>query len=356
MPQLAEARNAEDDWTGTTTKAERRKRQNRLNQRARRRRTANKYDSYPDVSRDPMPFTTWHHVSAFRLSKEPEIEIFPSMTQPLENSYYSSSQSRSTSPEEPDSLTTHDHGIARAAIEEQIAALQSYTLLHKPSKKPLTENSRQVLACFQYIQVRIVEAYRKNLWAISRDHLLTVIHFNVYRALLTNMEIMQIQPETVCAHEVPLVPNASVDAPRCLVPSALQLTVPHPAWIDVLPHCTIRDNLIQRLGTFNEDELCDDLVGEIFCHPGIMDSRLPPEIQEWLGNKQRLRKNEDALTGNRQGMIVWTDPWEIESWEITPKFLSKWGWVVAGCEAIIRASNKWRASRNEAPLMVEEVE
>ena len=87
-----------------------------------------------------------------------------------------------------------------------------------------------------------------------------------------------------------------------------------------------------------------------------MDSRLPPEIQEWLGNKQRLRKNEDALTGNRQGMIVWTDPWEIESWEITPKFLSKWGWVVAGCEAIIRASNKWRASRNEAPLMVEEVE
>lgn len=36
MGQLAEAHNSEDDWTGTTSREERRRRQNRLNQRARR--------------------------------------------------------------------------------------------------------------------------------------------------------------------------------------------------------------------------------------------------------------------------------------------------------------------------------
>ena len=34
MPQLAEMQHPEDDWTGITKSADRRKRQNRLNQRA----------------------------------------------------------------------------------------------------------------------------------------------------------------------------------------------------------------------------------------------------------------------------------------------------------------------------------
>ena len=34
MRQLKEAKDLDDDWTGVTTKAERRERQNRLNQRA----------------------------------------------------------------------------------------------------------------------------------------------------------------------------------------------------------------------------------------------------------------------------------------------------------------------------------
>lgn len=34
MPQLVEMQNPEDDWTGMTGAADRRKRQNRLNQRA----------------------------------------------------------------------------------------------------------------------------------------------------------------------------------------------------------------------------------------------------------------------------------------------------------------------------------
>lgn len=56
MPQQAEVRFAEDDWTGSTDAAERRKRQNRLHQRLYRKldsRTNNLVHLYPGLGRNP---------------------------------------------------------------------------------------------------------------------------------------------------------------------------------------------------------------------------------------------------------------------------------------------------------------
>ncbi|KAM0428544.1 hypothetical protein ACHAPT_006904 [Fusarium lateritium] len=55
MPQLPELRGPEDDWTGVTKSADRRKRQNRLNQRAYRRRKLAQHDDDQAVGTTSWP-------------------------------------------------------------------------------------------------------------------------------------------------------------------------------------------------------------------------------------------------------------------------------------------------------------
>jgi hypothetical protein len=35
------------------------------------------------------------------------------------------------------------------------------------------------------------------------------------------------------------------------------------------------------------------------------------------------------------------------------RVLKKWGWLLEGCEGVMEATNWWRASRGEEPLVVE---
>jgi len=128
-------------------------------------------------------------------------------------------------------------------------------------------------------------------------------------------------------------PSARADEcgkiPAALRPTQLQRQVQHHPWIDLLPVPEMRDNLLRAGDTFDDMELCGDLVG-FFSHP----------------------------TG-RTGMIIWGEPWEISGWEVTEEFLMQWGWTIRGCESIVESTNRWRAKRGEEPLdfsrlMVEE--
>lgn len=56
------------------------------------------------------------------------------------------------------------------------------------------------------------------------------------------------------------------------------------------------------------------------------------------------------VAAGRNCLIVWDDPWDISSWEVTPGYLKKWGWLLEGCEELILSTNRWRASRYEEPL------
>ena len=176
------------------------------------------------------------------------------------------------------------------------------------------------------------------------DHLLTLIHFNAYRAIMTNMELlypiyemaahqaqMHICPSPIpSAASSPLVgllePPTLVSMPLSLMPTPMQRRIPHPSWIDSIPLARLRDNLISEIGNYDEVALCLDTLGCLF-------------------HDHHEKDYED-----RKGLIVWSDPWSSSSWELSKGFVHKWGFLLKGCDALVTATNYWRSIRNESHL------
>lgn len=76
-------------------------------------------------------------------------------------------------------------------------------------------------------------------------------------------------------------------------------------------------------GVFDEDAFCTDICGGLF--EGFDDCAA-------------------------RGVLVWGDPWEVGSWEVSEGFWRKWGWLLKGCEEMIEATNRWRIGRGEEVL------
>jgi len=96
--------------------------------------------------------------------------------------------------------------------------------------------------------------------------------------------------------------------------------------IGIVPFPAMRDNLILNAGTFDEDDLCCDLVGGLY--EGFNDVE-------------------------RRGIMVWGEPWSVDGWELSEGFIKKWGFLLKGCVDLIEATNRWRARRGESILVVE---
>lgn len=97
-----------------------------------------------------------------------------------------------------------------------------------------------------------------------------------------------------------------------LAPTRLQHEVQHHPYIDLLPFCGLRDNLLVALdcGALDEPELCADI-------------------------DRHLR--------------VWGRlPQLAMSYEWAPEFVDKWAWVLD--EEVLKVSNFWRGQRGEAPF------
>jgi hypothetical protein len=120
----------------------------------------------------------------------------------------------------------------------------------------------------------------------------------------------------------------------------------------------MRDNLIEREGSFDRRELLMDLMGEMI---NITPSQPPlhkvPNSK--VSSHRSLRQmplpathDDDEITSNRKGLIVWGEPHDMRNWEATPGFLAKWHWVVHGCNEVVESSNRWRAIRGEEPLSI----
>ncbi|EHK48610.1 hypothetical protein TRIATDRAFT_214714 [Trichoderma atroviride IMI 206040] len=132
--------------------------------------------------------------------------------------------------------------------------------------------------------------------------------------------------------------------PENLAPTSLQLSHPHSSWIDVFPFPEMRDNLIRYEGYFSHAEFLTDLLGNLIsCMDGACD--LP---RKWTNALPGSKNGDDAP--DRRGLILWGEPYQRESWEVTPGFLRKWWWVVKGCGELIESTNRWRTVRGERPL------
>jgi hypothetical protein len=117
------------------------------------------------------------------------------------------------------------------------------------------------------------------------------------------------------------------DWPVNLNPTQLQRSIQHHPWVDVFPWPRLRGNMVQAFehpGICDEDDMCRDVC----------------EYDEH---------------GTEPILVVWGDAWDPRSWEITPGFLRKWGWLLSGCEDFLEATNYWRARRDERPISRREV-
>ncbi|KAK2052498.1 hypothetical protein LY76DRAFT_494357, partial [Colletotrichum caudatum] len=114
-----------------------------------------------------------------------------------------------------------------------------------------------------------------------------------------------------------------VALPRSLAPTSMQLTTRHHPWIDLFPLARMRDNLLvatRILSPADEQRLYEDIMTS-----GEAGS-------EWAG------------------LLVWGEPWDPQSWEVSLPFLQRWAWVLRGCPEIIMSTNRWRCRRGERPI------
>ncbi|TDZ30730.1 hypothetical protein C8035_v002376 [Colletotrichum spinosum] len=295
-----EAQCPDDDWTGLRDRAERRKRQNRLNVRAHRRKKATEAREREDVqlSETQSPFsnmlasTSGQHLQVLQWT--------PPTTSTKEKAGKRSHQSKEPQREQQPVLSSTRRPEPR-----------SRSRYKPPSRVP------------PYYQ-------DPSRWfPLYRDHLIPLVYYNVFRATITKIHILSL----TCLLESPCTPNlqttplfpAPSSIPPSLRPTTLQTSTPHESWIDIFPSGAMRDNAIRHRDTFDHRELCLDLVG---CQA-------------------------NALPREQPGIIAWTDPWHPDGWEVTEKFVDKWRFLLRGCEDVMRATNRWRAMRDEEPLVWE---
>jgi hypothetical protein len=260
---------AEDDWTGVSDVQERRKRQNRLSKRAQRQ-------------------------YSMGVVSEIGLKLFTKAV-----------SSRKSAANE------------RRLLEHTPGGLPSLSII-KSSNSPPAKNSPSISAHFR-------------IWfPLSSDHRLTLIQFNLYRAIWINLAL--VTPAAVKSvdyiSEMSIFPRQGLPShmPSTLTPTILQRQIRHLAYIDAAPLATLRDNLIMASGTYDEEELCLDLFGGLFY-------------------------SDDGR--EHIGVMVWADPWNVAGWEMTEGFVRKWRFLLKGCPEIFDATNYWRRMRQEDPLVVD---
>jgi len=155
------------------------------------------------------------------------------------------------------------------------------------------------------------------------DDLLTLIPFNMWRALINNARALHYEMEDMDSDDSLSRFYDTVDdgrqCPPSLRPTAVQRSIPHHPWLDLFPIPRMRDNLILAGGSLNEDELCIQLVGFSSANAG-------------------------------SGIAIWGEADDPLNWEVTEAFVRNWKWILEGCDIILESTNKWRVKRGEKRL------
>ncbi|KEF55884.1 uncharacterized protein A1O9_07464 [Exophiala aquamarina CBS 119918] len=172
----------------------------------------------------------------------------------------------------------------------------------------------------------------RNLYPMSRDHLLPLVQYNAWRATLTNVLILghlHLISQQTCRFGscTTIFPNPyqRKSLPESLKPTELQRSTSYPDWIDIMPSPRMRDNATRTQRLISNAELCADLMGGI------------------SGKQHNI---ESAI-------IVWSDPWEPRGWELSQGFIRRWWFLVEGCNDLFEATNRWRDLRGDDPLVFE---
>ncbi|KAL4979767.1 hypothetical protein BDW66DRAFT_95921 [Aspergillus desertorum] len=287
----------EDDWAGLGDPKERRKRQNRINQRAfrQRRRAQQKKATLQDQIE--------------RIIAKSEATLLPRTSSWPQSSPSSSASSAPSTDSPPSSSTT------------TLSCTDNHPLAYTWEKR-ICFLGDEIDKLLERFSQKAVESYV--LGSPSSDHLLTLCKVNVFRAFMTNMQILGMsagpewmEDEAISPFSTSMPGYLPVEKlPVSLRPTTLQRSRTHHPWLDFFPFPRIRDNLIMA-GDFDDHPLCEDIMGF------------------W------------NVTDEACGLLVWGEAHDPRNWEASENFLRRWPWVVVGCPELLESTNRWRRSRGE---------
>ncbi|KAH8684130.1 hypothetical protein BGZ61DRAFT_507628 [Ilyonectria robusta] len=270
---LPELRTEVDDWTGVTGTQERKKRQNRLNQRAWRRRKAAAIAG-------------------------------------------SSNLASSTSTNPPANLCPNLNGPGALFARQAVFGDGGLLLLHYPGEAERILN----------LMKQALEDYSLHSSRPSSLHI--TIRLNVLNAIADNATLIGFPKEAFCRDEFispfgqigPNLGNLPVPLHNCpgsLWPTHMQRTVPHHPWIDLFPFPIFRDNVLRGMqeGMFDDDDLCYDLLGFDSTGPGEQPSLIvwteAWDPRGWEINEAFLRKWGRLVRGCPE-ILVATNYWRLK--------------------------------------------
>ncbi|OAL40060.1 hypothetical protein AYO20_00478 [Fonsecaea nubica] len=311
----------DEEWSGVTDPVTRRKLQNRLNQRAARRRKAalkkSAEDASASTSSSPAP-----NPKEVPLAERADLNDLLALRNKRLNHIEWNTALQSTGPTDRSPFVS---------IRSKNSCQRWYEVL--------LENR---LAIVKDIGEKLLRD-QDNAWMypLPSDHLISLVYYNVYRAFISNTHLLGLDLNLMYLDDypspfLPLSQSATSNIrhlPPSLQPTELQKTIAHhPMW-DIFPDPQIRDNIL-RYGEENIDDLqlCLDMVGD--------------GNYTGLGNLDTQQKN---------GLIVWAEPWDSTGWEVTESFARKWPWLLKGAINVQLSTNRWRTSRGEEPLDFERV-
>ncbi|KAK6225309.1 aldo keto reductase [Colletotrichum tabaci] len=292
MPQQNEVTEPNEDWTGVTSSKERRRLQNRLNQRAHRRRLRQEFFRQVE-NRPPVEYVA---------------EAGPSTSGPAAAPAPASGSGAGTG-----------EAAAAVAAEDEVAD-DGYTLLPCAQKRARMRDAG--------IQARRNLA----LGTPQTVQLPLVVGLNLLTALARNTRLMGFDKHSICYDEyispfnlqgpgLPCAPRDASSWPPFLHPTEAQFSITHHPFLDVFPIPSLRENGIraEELGFFDEDDFCRDV----------------------------FSTDDDA---DCPRLLVWGESWDPRGWEANVPFLKKWGWLVRGCPELLEGTNYWRQRRGEKKL------
>ena len=157
------------------------------------------------------------------------------------------------------------------------------------------------------------------------DELAQLINRNFMAATVTNAQHLGLDLGALQAGtpvRTPRITNRQV--PAALTPVEVQYQVPHDPLIDTIPHARLRFNILRAIAQ------------------GKLDSTTSCKCVRASGALELV-----SGSWQRRGLVIWSFPEQVASWELSEPFIRRWAFLLEGCEDLIAATNAWRSKRGE---------